>query len=181
VTAVVAWGFAVLALICFTVPALVGWFDRRRVAVPEFAALCVAVEHRRQVRLELGIRRPSSVQDWSVSRIEWLQPAGVTLTAQADDAKGGPILETDLRPRDAKGCWFAGEAGLWAHYPRQNQPAHKARLRITVERPGARARKIVLTSTLPAMDWSGVQAAPLLKTRGWTARNWDDARTPDLI
>ena len=179
-TAVVAWGFAILALICFAVTVVAGWIDRWRAAVPEFAALCVAVEHRRQVRLELGIRRPSSVQDWSVSRIEWLQPIGVALTAHADDTAAGPILETDLRPRDAKGCWFAGDAGLWAHYPRQNQPSHEARLRVTVERPGARPRKVVLTSTLPAMDWSGVQAAPSLKTRGWTARNWNGVETADL-
>lgn len=179
-SAFVAWGFAIIALISFMVPALIGWRDRRRAAVPEFAALCMAVGHRRQVRLELGIRRPSSTQDWAVSRIEWLKPAGVTLTAHADDAKGGPILETDLRPRDAKGCWFAGEAGLWAQYPRQNQPRHQARLRLTVERPGARPRRVVLTSTLPAMDWSGVKASPSLKPRGWAGRNWNGAETADL-
>lgn len=179
-TAFVACGFAVLAMMWFTIHALIGWLDRRRATLPEFAALCVAAGRRRQVRLELGIRRPGSTQDWAVSRIEWLKPAGVTLTAHADDAKGGPILATDLRPRDSKGCWFAGDAGLWAQYPRQNQPQHQARLRLTVERPGARPRRIVLTSTLPAMDWSGAQAAPSLRSNGWTAQSWKAAETADL-
>lgn len=189
-TAAVAWGFAVLALVCFLVPALASWLDRRRRALPELTALCMAIESRRQVKLELRIRRPASAQDWAVRKVEWLEPAGVRIASQAGEFHAGPMLETNLRPRDARGCWFDGDASLWALYPRQSQPAHHVRLRVTLQRPGERPRKLVLTSAFPAMDWTAAPTAPprhapatemsLSEARPWQARDWDGPGAPGL-
>jgi hypothetical protein len=174
---------------------LAGWVDRRRGALPELAVLCMSFERPRQIRMELRIKRPASAPDWAIRRVEWLAPDAVRIAARADAAPESGALDVDLRPRDAAGRWFAGDATLWARYPADETPVHAMRLRLTLERAGGRRRTMTVSAVFPAMDWSGSFHAraprprPLIAATPWRlgvfgpaplgreARSWE-ARDP---
>ncbi|MDR3513689.1 MAG: hypothetical protein P4L73_18795, partial [Caulobacteraceae bacterium] len=123
-------------------------------------ALCMDVAARRQARLELRIERPAAAPDWTIRRIEWLEPAEACIALRPDDPAPAARIDAEFRPGDAHGRWFAGDPTLWVRYPDDTMPVHRIRLRLELERPGGRRHGMVVSCVLPAMSWTAEQARP---------------------
>jgi hypothetical protein len=149
----------------------------------------------RQARLELRIVRPAASPDWTVRRIEWLEPAGVRIAGRRDEAHAQPTLAASLAPRDAVGRWFGADPTLWARYPSDRTPVHRVRLRLSFERPGGAPHEVVISPVFPAMSWAPEAARrkprrPLaarkpgrtetLTARSRRPRDWGDTDAPSL-
>jgi len=145
--------FAALAAAAVCVLALLAWRDRRRMAPPELTVLCMDFGTTRRARLEIRIDHPAAVPDWSIRRIEWLAPDGVRIAARPDDPTAARAMETRLAPRDQQGRWFSSDPTIWALYPQDSVPVHEVKLRLTLERPCGRRRRLVVSAVFPAMDW----------------------------
>jgi hypothetical protein len=145
--------FAGLAAAAVCGLALLAWRNRRRMAPPELTALCMDFATPRRARLEIRIDHPAAVPDWSIRRIEWLAPDGVRIAARPDDPTAARAMETRLAPRDQQGRWFSSDPTIWALYPQDSVPVHEVKLRLTLERPGGRRRRLVVSAVYPAMDW----------------------------
>lgn len=144
---------AFVAALALTVLALTAWRDRRRMAPPKLAAICMDFKSARRARFEIIIDHPAASPDWSIRRIEWLAPEGVAIAAGPDAPAADGAVDLQLAPRDADGRWFAGDPTLWARYGQDTVPVHEVKLRVTLERPGGRRQRLIVTSVFPAMNW----------------------------
>ena len=91
--------------------------------------------------------------DWTIRRVEWLEPAGVVIAARADGPEADRAVETALAPGGPQGRWFSSDPTLWARYGQDSMPVHEVKLRVTLERAGGRRQRMVIASVFPAMNW----------------------------
>lgn len=162
-TVVLALAFGALALAILAAPMFARWLERRSLELPQITALCMDFAARRQARLELRIERPAATSDWAIRRIEWLEPAEACIALQPDDPAPAARIDAEFRPRDAQGRWFADEPALWVRYPDDAMPVHRIGLRLELERPDGRRRRMVVSCVLPAMSWTAAPARPHLR------------------
>ena len=170
--------------------ALSALFARRR---PRITVLCMALDRPQQARVELRIERPAASAGWTIRRIEPLTPLIAGVARRADEV-GASALDVTLSPRP-DGLWFAGDATLWLRYAAGAVPAHRVRLRLTLEHADGRRRPMVVSAVFPAMRWTAAPppprerkrletaAAPLRLPTPVEARSWTPpafARTPDI-
>jgi len=149
-----------LAAACLIALALIAWWDRRRMAPPELAALCMDFDGARRARFEIRIDHPAASPDWTIRQIEWLEPAGVAIAARPDGPAADRAVETALAPSGPQGRWFSSDPTLWARYGQDTMPVHEVKLRVTLERPGGWRQRLVVSSVFPAMNWRA-QAQPV--------------------
>lgn len=187
-TLLLGLAFAALGLAVLAAPALAARRERTRLEQPGLVALCMDFDAPRQARLELRIQRPASRQDWTIRRVDWLEPAAARIAARPNAPCAERSLAVELRPREDGGRWFASAAELWVRYAGDGAPPHRVRLRLALEYADGRRRSLLVSAVFPAMHWAprptAVRIAPapqppasLPRGRAWTwePRSWRPA------
>jgi hypothetical protein len=138
---------------------LVGLWSALRWRAPRIAILCMDFHHHRRARVELRITAPASAGDWTIRRIESLSPFVAGLSRRSRD-EAATALHAALCPHQPDGRWFVGDASLWLTYAADQVPAHRVRLRLTLDQIGGQRRMIIASAALPAMNWTATEVPP---------------------
>lgn len=121
-----------------------------RPAMPAIAPLWMEQAGARTARIELRIDQPAASLDWTLWRIEWLDPvlAGIS---DLPDGRPRRVLDVRMRPGDAEGRWFEGDPSLWVRYAGDQVPAHRVGLRLHFETASGRRISRDVEAVFPPM------------------------------
>lgn len=123
-------------------------------ATPQIVPLWMERVGARTVRIELRIDAPAASPDWTLWRIEWLEPVQAGIS-DLPDGRPRRVLDVRMRPGDEAGRWFEGDASLWVRYAGDHLPAHRVGLRLHFETGRARRTTRDVEAVFPALGAGG--------------------------